>query len=136
MADGRPSRSYCWRPARSSLLYSRRGNSLAGAALGARVCASRGSWVQQTDLSCWRTRPARASRCPGSESQRVCQRCKGGSALRRAATPHAYKGAAGEKTSNKIDKILPVAIAAQEDSLRSLQQQTIGPFRINKSFGS
>ncbi len=37
---------------------------------------------------------------------RVCEICKGGSALRRAATPRAYKGAAGEKTSNKIDTIL------------------------------
>jgi hypothetical protein len=36
---------------------------------------------------------------------RVCQRCKSGSALRRAATLRAYKGAAGEKTSNKIDTV-------------------------------
>ncbi len=45
---------------------------------------------------------------------RVCQRCEGGSALRRAATPRAYKGAAGEKTSHKIDTIFK--LAAQEDS--------------------
>ncbi len=32
---------------------------------------------------------------------RVGQRCKGSSALCQAATPRAYKGAAGEKTSNK-----------------------------------
>ncbi len=60
---------------------------------------------------------------------RVCQRCKGGSALRRAATPRAYGAAAGEKTSNKLDTVL-VRYGGRVKrivacSARSLQQQTV-----------
>ena len=49
---------------------------------------------------------------------RVGHRCKGSSALCRAATPRAYKGAAGEKTNNKYLRYYP-AMAAPEDSLLS-----------------
>ncbi len=47
--------------------------------------------VQEWATACRAGGPGR----PGPRG--VCQRFKGGSALRRAATPRAYKGAAGEK---------------------------------------
>jgi hypothetical protein len=49
---------------------------------------------------------------------RVCQRCKGSSALPRAATPRAYKGAAGKRAINRYVIIPPSSSDGgwQEDS--------------------
>ncbi len=86
------------------------------------------------------SRPRAGPRGARDPRDRVCrgQRCKGGSALRRAAMQRAYKGAVGEKTSNKIDTILPVVrYGGSRGWLGQPDHCSSRPFRINRdnSFG-